>query len=111
VFSVFSLTTVLLRPVVGAGLDRCGRRPFRLAGLAGCGASMFPFAFATEVWLLVVARTLQSVASVFLWPSSQAITSDVTPSDEQGRPLARSNRQAGTGGPRVQWSAMGCLQI
>jgi MFS transporter, DHA1 family, multidrug resistance protein len=34
-FSAFSLVTVVLRTLVGWGLDRFGRRGFFLAGLAG----------------------------------------------------------------------------
>ena len=73
-FSAFSLMTVLLRPIVGAGLDRYGRRPFFLVGLAGYGATMFAFAFSNQVWVILVARTFQGIASAFLWLAARAIT-------------------------------------
>ena len=47
-FSIFFLMTVLLRPLVGAGLDRFGRRPFFIAGLLGYALSMFAFAYSSE---------------------------------------------------------------
>jgi DHA1 family multidrug resistance protein-like MFS transporter len=84
-FSIFSLMTVLLRPVVGAGLDRYGRRPFFLAGLLGYTATMLAFAFSTGVWLIVIARTLQGIASAFLWLSARATTADVAGDAERGR--------------------------
>ena len=34
-FSVFALMLVIIRPLVGHGLDRWGRRPFLIAGLSG----------------------------------------------------------------------------
>ena len=84
-FSVFSLMTVLLRPVVGAGLDLYGRRPFLLAGLVGYAVTMFGFAFSNQVWVIVVARMLQGAASAFLWLSASAITADVAQDDHRAR--------------------------
>jgi DHA1 family multidrug resistance protein-like MFS transporter len=84
-FSAFSLATVLLRPLVGAGLDRYGRRPFFVSGLLGYGVTMLAFAFATDVWLLVGARALQGVASALLWLAARAITADAARDEERGR--------------------------
>ncbi|MFZ5917011.1 MAG: MFS transporter [Chloroflexota bacterium] len=84
-FSAFSLMTVLLRPVVGAALDRYGRRPFFLAGLIGYAATMFAFALIEQVWGIVVARLFQGAASSFLWLSARAITADVAGEDARGR--------------------------
>jgi MFS family permease len=84
-FSAFSLMTVLLRPVIGASLDRYGRRPFFLAGLAGYAVTMFAFALSAQVWAIVVARTLQGVASAFLWLAANAVTADVAGDDQRGR--------------------------
>jgi MFS family permease len=84
-FSVFSLMTVLLRPVVGVGLDRYGRRPFFLIGLTGYAVTMFAFAFSDQVWVIVVARVFQGGASAFLWLAVSAITADVAGAGERGR--------------------------
>jgi DHA1 family multidrug resistance protein-like MFS transporter len=95
-FSAFSLMTVLLRPVVGAGLDRYGRRPFLVTGLAGYAVTMFAFAFSEQVWAIVLARTIQGVAAAFLWLAANAITADVAGVDDRGRAfgsVAQSNMQ------------------
>jgi len=84
-FSGFSLMPVLLRPIVGAGLDRYGRRPFFLGGLAGYGATMLAFALSNQVWAILAARTFQGIASAFLWLAARAITADVAGADERGR--------------------------
>jgi MFS family permease len=84
-FSVFSLMMVLLRPLVGAGLDRYGRRPFALAGLAGYAVSMFTFALWGQVWGVVLARAVQGVAAACLWIAVDAITSDVAGAEVRGR--------------------------
>lgn len=44
-FSIFSIMTIILRPLVGWGLDHFGRRNFFLAGLAGYTLTMVSFAF------------------------------------------------------------------
>jgi MFS family permease len=83
-FSAFSLMTVLLRPLVGAALDRYGRRPFLLAGLSGYGLTMLAFAFSEQVWTVVVARTAQGVASACLWLATDAITADTAAAGDRG---------------------------
>ena len=97
-FSVFFLMTVLLRPVVGAGVDRIGRRPFFIAGLVGYALTMFTFAFIDQVWVIVAARTLQGVASALLWLSARAIATDVTGAERRGRALGGIEQAANQGG-------------
>jgi MFS family permease len=84
-FAVFALMMVLLRPLVGAGLDRYGRRPFALTGLAGYAVSMFAFALWGQVWGVVLARAVQGVAAACLWIAVDAITSDVVGAAVRGR--------------------------
>ncbi len=76
-FAVFSLMTVLLRPFVGWGLDRFGRRPFYLLGVAGYALTWVAFAFIDQTWGIVAARTIQGVASSFLWLAANATVADV----------------------------------
>jgi MFS family permease len=82
-FSAFSLMTVILRPLVGWGLDRYGRRNFFLAGLGGYAAAMFGFAFSGQVGGIVLARIAQGIASSLLWLAANAMTADTA--SEQGR--------------------------
>jgi DHA1 family multidrug resistance protein-like MFS transporter len=84
-FSSFSLVMVLLRPMVGTGLDRYGRRPFVLAGIAGYAASMFLFGLWTAVWGVIVARVVQGIAAACLWVAVDAIIADVSGSSRRGR--------------------------
>jgi MFS family permease len=83
-FSAFSFVTVLLRPLVGWGLDRFGRRGFFIAGLAGYAVAMLAFAFMDRVWAIVLARVLQGIASSLLWLSASAITADVASQGGRG---------------------------
>lgn len=84
-FSVFHVMTLLLRPVVGWGLDRYGRRPFFVVGLGGYAITMAGFASAGQVWGIIVARIAQGVASSLVWLSANAIVADVAGEDGRGR--------------------------
>ncbi len=84
-FSAFSLMTVLLRPVVGWGLDRYGRRPFLLLGIGGYAVSWAAFAFIGEVWGIVAARVVQGIASSFLWLAANAVAADAARRRDGGR--------------------------
>ena len=84
-FSAFSLMTVLLRPLVGRGLDHFGRRPFFLAGLAGYTLAMVAFAFSDQVWALIVARVLQGIASSFMWLAAYTTIADLAKIGQRGR--------------------------
>jgi MFS transporter, DHA1 family, multidrug resistance protein len=97
-FSVFSLMTVLLRPLVGAGLDRYGRRWFFIAGLAAYGLSMLGFAFSAEVVGLVIARVLQGVGSALLWLAINAIVADLAGAEQRGSAFGNISQSSNQGG-------------
>lgn len=84
-FSVFSLAMVLLRPLIGTGLDRYGRRPFVLGGLAGYAISMCLFGVWTEVRGVIVARAVQGIAAACLWVAVDAVIADVAGTGKRGR--------------------------
>jgi MFS transporter, DHA1 family, multidrug resistance protein len=83
-FSVFSLMTVVLRPLVGTGLDRYGRRWFFVSGLAVYGLTMVAFAYSSDVVGLVIARVLQGIASAILWLAVNAIVADLAGTENRG---------------------------
>jgi MFS family permease len=84
-FSAFSLATVFMRPVIGWALDRYGRRPFLIVGLAGYAATWASFAFIDHVWGVVAARVLQGISSSFVWLTAYAIVADAAGEGVRGR--------------------------
>lgn len=108
-FSAFSLMMVVLRPLVGAGLDRFGRRWFFIAGLAAYGCSMIGFAYAAEIWGLVIARVLQGAASALLWLATTAIVADLAGANDRGRSfgsVVQSSNQGGIIGTFIGFSIL-----
>jgi DHA1 family multidrug resistance protein-like MFS transporter len=96
-FSAFSLMTVLVRPVVGVALDRYGRRPFLLTGMAGYGLAMLVFAFSSEIWIITVARMLQGGASALFWLAARTVTADVAGADVRGRSFGNIDQASSQG--------------
>jgi MFS family permease len=99
-YSAFSIMTVVLRPLVGRALDRFGRRPFFIIGLAAYGVAMASFATGDSVGQVLLARIMQGVASSFVWLAAYAITADVAGSLQRGRAFG-SVIQASTRGSIV----------
>ena len=83
-FSAFSIVPVIVRPLLGRALDRWGRRPFLLAGLAGYLAAVLAFGFATTVWMLTVARFLQGIGAAFLWLTAYTMVADLASAGGRG---------------------------
>jgi DHA1 family multidrug resistance protein-like MFS transporter len=83
-FSAFSIVPVVVRPLLGRALDRWGRRPFLLAGLAGYLAAVLAFAFADSVWMLTVARFLQGIGAAFLWLTAYTMVADLAAAGGRG---------------------------
>lgn len=84
-FSAFSIVPVVVRPFLGRALDRWGRRPFLLLGLAGYAASMGIFVFANTTLLLTVARFVQGLGQAFLWLSAYTMVADLAAVHGRGR--------------------------
>lgn len=76
-FSAFALVPVLVRPFLGRALDRWGRRPFLLLGLAGYVVAMIFFAAADRIWLLTAGRFAQGMGQAFLWLSALTVVADL----------------------------------
>jgi MFS family permease len=76
-FSAFFLMTVLLRPVIGWGIERYGRRPCHLAGPGVYAATWAAFAFIDTPAGVMGARAGQGVASSLLWLAAYTITAGV----------------------------------
>ena len=88
-FSVLSFIPVVVRPFLGRALDRWGRRPFLLMGLAGYTVSTFLFALANTIPLLTTARFIQGVGNAFLWLPAYTIIADWARESHRGREFGR----------------------
>jgi MFS family permease len=97
-FSVFTATTLLLRPVVGWALDRLSAKLFLVVALCFYGVAMGVFAYAETLRWLYAARIIQGIGSSFLWTASYTIVSGLTPPGARGRAMGRLNEITTRGG-------------
>ena len=81
----FALAQFLLSPVAGDLSDRHGRKRFIVAGLVVYGISQLLFGFASEVWLLFLARFLSGAGAAFIMPPIMAFVADITTYEERGK--------------------------
>lgn len=97
-FSVFTATTVLLRPVVGWALDRVSAKLFLVVALCIYGVAMGVFAYADTLQVLYAARIVQGIGSSFLWTAAYTIIAGLTASEARGKALGKLNQITTQGG-------------
>lgn len=97
-FSAFSLVPAIIRPFLGKALDRWGRRPFLIIGLAGYLFSTLVFSFSETVLMLTVARFLQGIGSAFLWIATFTMIADLAKKSGRGHNFGSIDEASYRGG-------------
>ncbi|MCB2356755.1 MFS transporter [Clostridium estertheticum] len=65
-FSIFSVVTLILRPLIGRGIDKYGRKIFFVSAFFFYAISMLMFSYATNIRLLYISRFIQAIGSSFM---------------------------------------------
>ncbi len=83
--ATFSVMQFIFAPVWGTLSDRYGRRPIIVVGVVGNILSQLLTGFASQLWMLFVARTLAGILSSATMPTAMAFVGDSTaPQDRPG---------------------------
>jgi predicted MFS family arabinose efflux permease len=84
VVAVYGFTAGLAAPLIGRALDRFGRRPLMLAGLATLFAANVAAALAPSFAWLLAARAAAALGTACLQPAAFALVGDVVPYARRG---------------------------
>jgi len=90
-FTVFTLTTLLLRPLIGWALDRFGRRGILIAGMVAYALAMLLFSRAGNLPGLYLARFANGIASSLTWIAATTIVADLSPAENRAQQMGRIN--------------------
>lgn len=85
----FSISAVLMRSLIGRGIDRRGRKPYLLGSLAILTVSSLGFFMATSLPLVVALRLLQGVAGAGFYTTGAAVATDIAPPDRRATAIAK----------------------
>ena len=96
-FSVFSLTIALLRPLIGIASDKLGRKIFFIAALGCYSASMVIFSMADHILELYAGQIVSGIGSAMMFISAYTMATDLVESNERGKSVGRIDESVARG--------------
>ena len=96
-FSVFSLTIALLRPMIGIASDKLGRKFFFIAALVCYSASMIIFSMANNIIELYAGQIVSGIGSAMMFISAYTMATDLAGSNERGKLVGRIDESVARG--------------
>jgi MFS family permease len=97
-FSLFTISLMVLRPLVGMGLDRYGRRPFFIAALFVYGMANLIFSMSHSLDWLYLGRLVQGIGASLLFISIDTITADLTEPEGRAEAMGKNIEKQTRGG-------------
>jgi len=88
VVGAFTLSSLALRPLVGRGIDRRGRRPFMAAGAIVFTVVGFMYGAAHSVAALIAVRVLHGTGIACYTTSSNTYIADIAPAARRGEAIS-----------------------
>lgn len=89
-FSLFTLSLLLFRPLIGMALDRYGRRWFLILALALYVFAYAGYGFSESIESMYVARLLQGVGAALLLLTIDALTADLTDQSNRATEMGKN---------------------
>lgn len=84
VMGMYSASAIVCQPLVGAWVDRIGRRPFMLLGVSLAVLSSAAFAVSASIWLFIILRVLQGVAFSAFFVANYTLIVALAPPERRG---------------------------
>lgn len=84
IIGVFTISAVIVRPIVGGLMDRYGRRIFIISGLIFFAITMYLYDWVTGIIFLIVLRILHGISWAISTTSIGTAVTDVIPPSRRG---------------------------
>ena len=113
-YSLFTASVFIIRPLVGFGLDHFGRRIFFIGAMALYFGANALYAFSTDIETLYVARLVQGIGFSVLSITTDTITADLTKPDGRGAAMGgniASQTRGGMVGAFVGFGLVGAVPL
>ena len=88
-YTVFTLTMLLVRPLIGWCLDHYGRRWFFTIAFIFYTLAMLMFSQSNDLVDFYIARFLQGIGSSLMWVSARTIVADLNDISRRGEEMGR----------------------
>ena len=85
---VFSVSSLIFRPLVGKGLLRFPEKTFMVAGAIFTAFSSAAYLVASPFWPFFVVRAFQGVGLAFYFTSSTTLIANISPEERRGQSLS-----------------------
>jgi MFS family permease len=96
-YTTFTGTMLLVRPLVGYCLDRLGRRWFFTLSFFFYACAMFVFSRSTDIYDFYLSRGLQGVGASLMWVSARTIVADLHGRESRGIAMGRLSTASAQG--------------
>jgi predicted MFS family arabinose efflux permease len=113
-YSLFTISIFIVRPLTGVGLDAMGRRPFFLAAAAFYFFANLLYAVNENIEGLYIARVLQGLGFAILAITTEAITSDIANSKSRAAAMGSniaSQTRGGMAGGTIGFTLVGIMPL
>ncbi|ELC8442590.1 MFS transporter [Clostridium perfringens] len=84
IIGVFTISAVIIRPIVGGLMDKYGRRIFIISGLLFFAITMYFYDWVTGIIFLIILRILHGVSWAIATTSIGTAVTDVIPTSRRG---------------------------
>ena len=82
--TLFALGNAVTQQATGRLVDRVGRRPFLVVGLAVSALATVLFGWVDNLWIFLALSALAGAGAAFIAPASQALMADIIGSNRSG---------------------------
>jgi MFS family permease len=98
VMAVFTITATLMRFPIGMFIDRLGRKPFLLAGIAFFMVGNFGYLWAPTILLLIPARIIHGIGWSACTTAVATLAADIAPQKRRGELIGYAAMASSLGG-------------